>query len=65
MAVITVAGNAVAGALPGGAAFAGAWVYRQFSRRGVPPALAVAVLAAAGALSAVGLSAWTSALQSP
>ncbi|WP_431961541.1 lysylphosphatidylglycerol synthase transmembrane domain-containing protein [Actinacidiphila sp. bgisy160] len=56
MAVITMAGNAVAGALPGGAAFAGAWVYRQFSRRGVPPAMAVAVLAAGGALSAAGLT---------
>ncbi|MGW2355081.1 lysylphosphatidylglycerol synthase transmembrane domain-containing protein [Actinacidiphila glaucinigra] len=56
MAVITIAGNAVAGVLPGGAAFAGAWMYRQFSRRGVPPALAVAVLVAGGVLSAVGLT---------
>ncbi|MGW3247954.1 lysylphosphatidylglycerol synthase transmembrane domain-containing protein [Streptomyces sp. NPDC001070] len=54
---ITVAGNAVAGALPGGAAFATAWSYRQFSRRGVSPALAATVLVAAGALSALGLAA--------
>ncbi|MET7381466.1 lysylphosphatidylglycerol synthase transmembrane domain-containing protein [Streptomyces sp. NPDC005526] len=55
MTVIAVAANAVAGALPGGAAFATAWVYRQLTRRGVEPVLAAAVLVIAGALSALGL----------
>ncbi|MFF9481855.1 YbhN family protein [Streptomyces sp. NPDC014733] len=53
--VIVVAANAVAGALPGGAALAGAWTFRQLHRRGVDPALAAAVLVCAGALSALGL----------
>lgn len=56
MTTITVAANAVAGALPGGAAFATAWVYRQLNRRGVEPALGAAVLVVAGALSALGLA---------
>ncbi|TGB09179.1 flippase-like domain-containing protein [Streptomyces palmae] len=56
MTAIAVAANAVAGALPGGAAFATAWVYRQLSRRGVEPMLAAAVLVVAGALSALGLA---------
>ncbi|MGW3567493.1 lysylphosphatidylglycerol synthase transmembrane domain-containing protein [Streptomyces sp. NPDC000941] len=56
MTAITVAANAVAGALPGGAAFATAWVYRQLNRRGVEPVLAAAVLMVAGALSALGLA---------
>jgi putative heme transporter len=48
--------NSVAGALPGGAAFATAWAYRQLSRRGVDPDLAAAVLVVAGALSVLGLA---------
>ncbi|MEU6017403.1 YbhN family protein [Streptomyces sp. NPDC047515] len=56
MTAIAVAANAVAGALPGGAAFATAWVYRQLSRRGVEPVLGAAVLVVAGALSALGLA---------
>lgn len=56
MTAIAVAANAVAGALPGGAAFATAWVYRQLSRRGVDPVLVAAVLVVAGALSALGLT---------
>lgn len=56
MTAIAVAANAVAGALPGGAAFATAWVYRQLSRRGVEPALGAAVLVVAGALSVLGLA---------
>ncbi|GAA2244119.1 MULTISPECIES: lysylphosphatidylglycerol synthase transmembrane domain-containing protein [Kitasatospora] len=55
VAAIAVAANAVAGALPGGAAFASAWVFQQLSRRGVAPALAAAVLVVGGALSALGL----------
>ncbi|WP_127358491.1 lysylphosphatidylglycerol synthase transmembrane domain-containing protein [Actinacidiphila soli] len=55
MTAITVAANAVAGALPGGAAFSSAWVFRQLRRRGVEQVLAVAVLVVAGALSALGL----------
>lgn len=56
MTAIAVAANAVAGALPGGAAFASAWVYRQLNRRGVEPVLAATVLMVAGALSALGLA---------
>ncbi|MEU4850603.1 lysylphosphatidylglycerol synthase transmembrane domain-containing protein [Streptomyces gilvosporeus] len=56
MAAIVVAANAVAGALPGGAALASAWTFRQLNRRGVEPALAAAVLVSAGALAALGLS---------
>ncbi|TDC79850.1 UPF0104 family protein [Streptomyces hainanensis] len=52
---LTLAANAVAGALPGGAAFSAAWIYRQLRRRGVGQALAAAVLVVAGALSALGL----------
>lgn len=54
---LTLGAGAVAGILPGGAVFAAAWAYRQMRRRGVDPALAAAVLAVAGALSAVGLGA--------
>ncbi|WP_333770233.1 hypothetical protein [Streptomyces sp. IBSBF 2435] len=35
--VMIVAANAVAGALPGGAAFAAAWQFGQMRRRRVPP----------------------------
>jgi uncharacterized membrane protein YbhN (UPF0104 family) len=52
---VAVAANAVAGALPGGAAFATAWLYREFRRRGAGQVLAAAVLLVAGALSALSL----------
>ncbi|MGW2744104.1 lysylphosphatidylglycerol synthase transmembrane domain-containing protein [Streptomyces sp. NPDC001450] len=53
---LVVAANAVAGALPGGAAFSAAWVFRQLRRRGVEPVLAAAVLVVAGALSILGMA---------
>ncbi|MET8944968.1 lysylphosphatidylglycerol synthase transmembrane domain-containing protein [Streptomyces sp. NPDC004542] len=53
---LVVAANAVAGALPGGAAFSAAWVFRQLRRRGVRQVLAAAVLVVAGALSILGLT---------
>ncbi|MFJ8201208.1 YbhN family protein [Streptomyces sp. NPDC096152] len=56
MTAVAVAANAVAGALPGGAAFATAWVLRLLSRRGVEPVLAAAVLVVSGALSVLGLA---------
>ncbi|MGW5677037.1 lysylphosphatidylglycerol synthase transmembrane domain-containing protein [Streptomyces sp. NPDC003860] len=52
---IVLAANAVAGALPGGAAFAAAWEFRQLRLRGASQALAGAVLVLAGVLSGVGL----------
>ncbi|SCK47112.1 lysylphosphatidylglycerol synthase transmembrane domain-containing protein [Streptomyces sp. WMMB 322] len=55
VAAVVLAGNAIAGALPGGAAFAVAWAYRQFRLRGVGQAPAAAVLAIAGAFSGLGL----------
>ncbi len=54
-AALTLGANAVAGALPGGAVLATAWAYRQLCRRAIGPELAAAVLAVAGALSALGL----------
>ncbi|MCX4637816.1 YbhN family protein [Streptomyces platensis] len=54
MTAIATAANAVAGALPGGAAFAAAWAFRQLRRRGVEQVLA-AVLVVAGALAALSL----------
>ncbi|WP_329181639.1 lysylphosphatidylglycerol synthase transmembrane domain-containing protein [Streptomyces sp. NBC_01477] len=53
--VMIVAANAVAGALPGGAAFAAAWQFGQMRRRRVPPVLAGSVLAVAGLLSGIAL----------
>ncbi|MGW3356224.1 lysylphosphatidylglycerol synthase transmembrane domain-containing protein [Streptomyces bungoensis] len=53
---IVVAANAVAGALPGGAAFSAAWVFRQLRRRGVEQVLAAAVLVVAGGLSMLALA---------
>ncbi|WOP38993.1 lysylphosphatidylglycerol synthase transmembrane domain-containing protein [Streptomyces sp. Li-HN-5-13] len=53
---VVVAANAVAGALPGGAAFSAAWVFRQMRRRGVEQVLAAAVLVVAGGLSLLGLA---------
>ncbi|WP_238545352.1 MULTISPECIES: lysylphosphatidylglycerol synthase transmembrane domain-containing protein [Streptomyces] len=55
MTAIAAAANAVAGALPGGAAFSAAWVFRQLSRRGVEQVLAAAVLVAGGALAVLSL----------
>ncbi|MFH7594445.1 YbhN family protein [Streptomyces racemochromogenes] len=55
MACTTAAGSAVAGALPGGAAFSAAWLLRVLVRRGVGPVLAAAVLAVSGAASVVSL----------
>ncbi|MEU9336480.1 lysylphosphatidylglycerol synthase transmembrane domain-containing protein [Streptomyces sp. NPDC048290] len=51
----TVAANAVAGSLPGGAAFSTAWLWRYMSRRDAGRTLAAAVLAGAGVASAVSL----------
>ncbi|MFJ6659499.1 YbhN family protein [Streptomyces sp. NPDC091377] len=51
----TVAANAVAGTLPGGAAFSAAWLWRYMSRRDAGRALALAVLTAAGLVSATTL----------
>ncbi|MFF7236222.1 lysylphosphatidylglycerol synthase domain-containing protein [Streptomyces collinus] len=53
---MVVAANAVAGALPGGAAFSAAWVFRQLRRRGVEQVLAATVLVVAGALAVTGLA---------
>ncbi|GAA2041390.1 YbhN family protein [Streptomyces cheonanensis] len=52
---LILASNAVSGALPGGAAFSAAWLYRELHRRGASKALAAASLVIAGALSALGL----------
>jgi uncharacterized protein (TIRG00374 family) len=52
---IVLAANAIAGALPGGAAFAAAWVFRQLRRRGVGQSLAGMVLMVAGLLSVLSL----------
>ncbi|MER5846378.1 lysylphosphatidylglycerol synthase transmembrane domain-containing protein [Streptomyces sp. NPDC002012] len=52
---IVLAANAVAGALPGGAAFAAAWMFTQLRRRGVGQVLAGAVLAVSGVLSVAAL----------
>lgn len=52
---VVLGANAIAGALPGGAAFAVAWAYRQFRVRGTGQALAAAVLAIAGTLSGLSL----------
>lgn len=52
---IMLGANALAGAVPGGAALATAWTFRQLRRRGVEEVLAAAVLVVAGTLSAFGL----------
>ncbi|MFD7289570.1 YbhN family protein [Streptomyces sp. NPDC059863] len=52
---VVLAANAIAGALPGGAAFAAAWVFRQFRRRGAGQVLAGTVLVVAGLLSGLSL----------
>ncbi|WP_062641011.1 TIGR00374 family protein [Streptomyces maremycinicus] len=55
MTALAVAANAVAGALPAGAAFSAAWLFRQLRRRGAGQLLAAAVLVTAGALAALSL----------
>ncbi|WBB59258.1 YbhN family protein [Streptomyces sp. WMMC500] len=55
MSKLVLAANAVAGALPGGAAFATAWLFREFRRRGADRALTAGVLAASGVMSALAL----------
>ncbi|WP_316768420.1 lysylphosphatidylglycerol synthase transmembrane domain-containing protein [Streptomyces sasae] len=55
MTCTTVAANAMAGALPAGAAFSAAWLLRHLSRRGAGGVLAAAVLVTSGAASAAGL----------
>ncbi|WP_232789175.1 lysylphosphatidylglycerol synthase transmembrane domain-containing protein, partial [Streptomyces odonnellii] len=55
VSAVVLAANAIAGALPGGAAFAVAWVFRRFRRWGVGQVLAGTVLAVSGLLSALSL----------
>ena len=52
---VTLAGTALARVLPGGAASAGIWAYRQLRRRGTERSTAIWVLLVAGALSSFGL----------
>ena len=52
---VTLAGTALARVLPGGAASAGVWAYRQLRRRGTERSTALWVLLVAGALSSLGL----------
>lgn len=52
---VTLAGTAVARVVPGGAAPAGVWAYRQLRRRGIERSTAIWVLLVAGALSSLGL----------
>jgi uncharacterized protein (TIRG00374 family) len=55
MVEITLAGNALAMSLPGGAAWAAAWDYAQLYRRGARREVAVWVVLVAGALSSFAL----------
>jgi uncharacterized protein (TIRG00374 family) len=55
MVEITLAGNALAMSLPGGAAWAAAWVYAQLHRRGAKRDVAVWVVLVAGAIAAFAL----------
>ncbi|MEV5845352.1 lysylphosphatidylglycerol synthase transmembrane domain-containing protein [Streptomyces sp. NPDC051985] len=55
MTSTTMAANAMAGALPGGAAVSAAWLLRYLSRRGAGHVLAVAVVVTAGVASALSL----------
>jgi putative heme transporter len=55
MVEITLAGNALAMSLPGGAAWAAAWVYAQLHRRGAKREVAVWVVLVAGAVAAFAL----------
>lgn len=52
---MVLAGNAIAGTLPAGTAFAAAWLFGQLRRRGVPQVLAASALAVAGLLSSLAL----------
>ncbi|MFF2847351.1 YbhN family protein [Streptomyces sp. NPDC058001] len=52
---VVLAANAIAGVLPGGAAFAAAWVFRRYRLRGAGRALAGSALLVAGALSGLSL----------
>jgi putative heme transporter len=55
MVELTIAGNAIAVTLPGGVAWAAAWVFGQLSRRGVDRFLRVWVFLVAGAVSSFAL----------
>jgi uncharacterized membrane protein YbhN (UPF0104 family) len=55
MVEITLAGNAMAATLPGGVAWAGAWVFGQLRRRGVSRFLRVWMFLVAGAVSSFAL----------
>ncbi|MFF3750185.1 YbhN family protein [Streptomyces sp. NPDC002018] len=55
VSAIVLTANAIAGALPGGAAFAVAWVFRRLRRWGVGQVLAGTVLAVSGLLSGLSL----------
>ena len=55
MVAITPAGNAFTGTLPGGVAWAAAWLYEQLGQRGVPRFLRVWMFLVAGAVSSFAL----------
>ena len=55
MVEITLAGNAMAATLPGGVAWAGAWVFGQLRRRGVSRFLRLWMFLVAGAVSSFAL----------
>ena len=55
MVELTLAGNAMAATLPGGVAWAGAWVFGQLRRRGVSRFLRVWMFLVAGAVSSFAL----------
>ncbi|MFJ4320380.1 YbhN family protein [Streptomyces lavendulae] len=55
MTCTSVAGNAMAGLLPGGAAISAAWLVHNMSRRGAGQVLAAAVLVVSGVASAASL----------
>lgn len=57
LVAITLAGNAIANTLPGGAAFASVFAYRQYRRKGADEALATWTLVAVTGLTAVTLAA--------
>ncbi|MGH9029775.1 MAG: lysylphosphatidylglycerol synthase transmembrane domain-containing protein [Acidimicrobiales bacterium] len=71
MVELTVAGNAVAATLPGGVAWAAAWVFGQLSRRGVDRFLRIWVFLVAGAVSSfalfvvVGVGVWLAGNRGP
>ena len=55
LAEITLAANAFAVSVPGGAVFSARWSYGQFRQRGVPPVLAAWTVLVAGALASFAL----------